>query len=294
MMADVLIALVPAAVWGVYKFGLRALLIIAVSTAAAAASEALFDLAVKRPLSVGDLSAVVTGVLLAFCLPSTVPLYVPAVGAVFAVVVVKCFFGGIGCNILNPALSGAVFVRLCFPEATAVTGDPLSVLKSGGMPEASYYDVIVGNIPGNIGEVSALLLIAGGVYLIIRGVIDWRAPVFMIGSVVLVCFLIPDNVSSFNFVMYEVFSGSLIMTALFMATDPVTSPATASGRAAFGVLAGVLTMLLRICGTQPEGVAYAVLTANLLSGVIDRITAPKPARRESAAAAAPENGGDAE
>ncbi len=279
MMADMLIAMAPAAAWGVMAFGVRALAVMLVSVAAAVASEAAFDVLTKRSLSILDLSAAVTGMLLAFSLPATAPLYVPALGAVFAVVVVKCLFGGLGCNPLNPALSGYVFLKLCFPAQVAVTGDPLSALKAGLPPDVSFYDIIVGKIPGNIGEVSALLLIAGGIYLILRGVADWRVPLSMLGSVVLISFLIPDNLSSFNFVMYELFSGMLVMAAFFMATDPTTTPASATGRVVFGILAGALTMLLRLCGTEPEGVASAILTVNLLSGVIDRITSPKPRRR---------------
>lgn len=271
MMADVLIALFPAAVWGVYSFGLRAVSIMLVSVVTAVISEIAFEYIAKRRFSVGNLSSVVTGLLLSYLMPVSVPLYVPAIGAAFAVVIVKCAFGGLGANILNPALSGYVFVKLCFPGQMKVAGDLLETLKAGSLPEFTYYDALVGNIPGGIGEVSALLLIAGGVYLIVRGVIDWRIPVAIIGCVAAISVILPNDVNNLSFMVYEVLSGALILAAIYMATDPVTTPVTWPGRLIFGLICGILTVLIRYFGTEAEGVAYAILAANLLSGVIDRL-----------------------
>lgn len=271
--ADVLIALMPAAFWAIYAFGARALSIMLVSVISAVVSEIIFDVALKRQAGTADLTSVVTGVLLAFCMPSTVPLYVPLLGSAFAVVIVKCVFGGVGCNILNPALAGAVFVRLCFPSAFVVANDPLAILKAGELPQDSLFDMVVGNIPGNIGEVSALLLIAGGVYLWIRGTIDWCVPVSYIACVAVMTFMLPQNANSLGFAVYEVLSGALILAAIFMATDPVTTPVKRIGRIVFGVMCGVLTVLIRYYSGETEGVMYAILTMNLVSPVIDRLTA---------------------
>lgn len=278
MMADVLIALFPAAVWGVYSFGIRAVSIMLVSVVTAVVSEIIFEYIAKRRFSAENLSSVVTGLLLAYLMPVSVPLYVPAIGAAFAVLIVKCAFGGLGANLLNPALTGYVFVKLCFPEQLRVAGDLLEILKSGGLPDSTYYDAIVGNIPGGIGEVSSLLLIAGGVYLLVRGVIDWRIPVLIIGCVAVITLILPNDVNNLSFMMYEIFSGALILAAIFMATDPVTTPVTWPGRLIFAFICGMLTVLIRYFGPDTEGVAYAILTANLLSGVIDRIVSPGKVR----------------
>ena len=272
MTADVLIALLPAAVWGVYAFGVRALIIMLISLVTAVLTEVVFDLIAKRSVTVGDLSAVVTGVILSFFMPVTVPLYIPAAGALFAIVIVKCAFGGLGCNFLNPALGGFVFVKLCFPASFVIENDPLLTLKEGGIPNIPLYDMIVGNNPGSIGEVSALLLLAGGVYLIIRGTADWRIPVSFIGVVAVIALMLAQNVNNLSFMEYELLSGALFLSAIFAATDPVTTPVKRSGRLIFGLGCGGLTMILRYFGAEPDGTAYAVLTMNLLSGIIDRLT----------------------
>lgn len=274
MMLDVIVALFFPLVWGVYSFGARVLAVTFVSVVTAVASEAAFEFICKKRFSAGDLSSAVTGLLLAFLLPAGVPLYVPFLGAVFATVIVKCAFGGLGCNILNPALAGYIFVKLCFPAKLLIENDPLAALKAGDIPDVSLYDMLVGNIPGGIGEVSALLLFAGGVYLMIRGIADWRISVTFIGSVAALTLMLPNNPNALSFMGYELFSGSLFLGALFMATDPVTSPVNRMGRLIYGVLCGALTVLLRYYGGDPEGTAYAILTMNLLSGIIDRLCSP--------------------
>ncbi len=274
MMFDVLIALIPALIWAVHSFGARAVSIMAVSVVSAVLSETAFNFFTKRRVTVDDLSAVVTGLLFSFLLPVTSPLYTALLGPAFAILIVKCAFGGIGSNILNPALTGFVFVKLCFPSAVTAAGDPLAVLKTGELPDASLFDMLVGNIPGGIGEVSTLLLFAGGAYLVVRGVIDWRIPTAFIGTVAVVTLLFPNNINGLSFMGCELLSGSLFLTAIFMATDPVTSPVTGIGRLIFGAVCGLLTLLIRYFGFDADGTAYAILTANLLTGLLDRVTAP--------------------
>lgn len=284
IMADVIIALIPVVLWGIYAFGTRAISVIVVSVLSAVLTETVISFVTKKYITVLDLSAVVTGLLLALSLPVTVPLYVPAVGAVFAVGIVKCAFGGLGGNFLNPALAGYVFVKLAFPEKLAlsmipftdtVTGaTPLVSLKDGLLPEESLYDILVGNAPGAIGEVSTVLVFIGGVYLLVRGIISWQIPTAVIGSVAALTVIFSQNVSGMMFVLTELFSGGLFLAAFFMATDPVTSPMRPTGKLIYGALIGAATVLLRYYGASPEGVAYAVLFANLFVGVIDKITTP--------------------
>lgn len=284
IMTDVIIALVPVVLWGVYAFGARALSVIAVSVIASVLTETAVTFVTKKHITVLDLSAVVTGLLLALSLPVTVPLYIPAVGAVFAVGVVKCAFGGLGGNFVNPALAGLVFLKLTFPEKFALTkipftdtvtgATPLVSLKDGLLPEDSLYDMLVGNAAGAIGEVSTILILIGGIYLLVRGIIGWQIPTAVIGSVAALTVFFSQNASGMMFVFAELTSGGLFLAAFFMATDPVTSPMRPVGKLIYGVMIGAVTVLLRYYGGSPEGVAYAVLTANLFVGVIDRLTLP--------------------
>ncbi len=284
IMTDVIISLIPVTLWGIYAFGVRALSIIIVSVLSAVLTETVISFVCKKYITVLDLSAVVTGLLLALSLPVTVPLYVPAVGACFAVGVVKCAFGGLGGNFVNPALAGCVFLKLAFPEKmslyavpftdTVTTTTPLTALKEGLLPEESLYDILVGNTAGAIGEVSALLILIGGIYLLVRGIIGWQIPVAVIGSVAALTVVFPQNASGAMFVFSEIASGGLLFAAFFMATDPVTSPMFSIGKLIYGALIGGVTVLLRYYGSDAEGVAYAVLFANLFVGLIDKITAP--------------------
>ncbi|MGM9653110.1 MAG: RnfABCDGE type electron transport complex subunit D [Eubacteriales bacterium] len=292
LMLDVVIALLPAFAWGVYYFGTRALMLGIVSVASCVIFEALIELLLRRPVTIGDFSAVVTGLLLSMCLSSTVPLWMPVVGAFFAIVVVKQLFGGIGKNVVNPALAARVFlfawptemgtfaapgVRLSgIGGADAVaSATPLVSLKSGAFPDATMFDLILGKTGGCIGEVSALLLAAGGVYLLIRRVITWQIPAAYLGTVALLTLLFPRvPAGNVSFMLSELFSGGLMLGAVFMATDYATSPVTPKGRLIYGAGCGLITVFIRYFGGYPEGVSFAILIMNLLVWYIDRFTMP--------------------
>lgn len=292
VMLDVVIALLPAFLWGVYVFGLRALMIGIVSIASCVLFEALIQLILRRPVTIGDLSAVVTGLLLAMNLSSAVPIWMPIVGAFFAIVVVKQIFGGIGKNIVNPALAARVFLFAwpnemgTFPAfgtklTTLSSADivasatPLASLKAGELPDVKMIDLFLGNIGGCIGEVSSILLIAGGVYLLIRRVITWHIPVAYLGTVAALTLIFPQTSSaSFDFMLCELLSGGLMLGAIFMATDYATSPVTPAGRLIFGVGCGLITVFIRYFGGYLEGVSFSILIMNLLVWYIDRWTMP--------------------
>ena len=292
LMLNVVIALLPAYIWGVYRFGFRALILGIVSIASCVIFEALTEMILHRPITIGDFSAVVTGMLLAMNLSSAVPVWIPIVGAFFAIVVVKQLFGGIGMNIVNPALAARVFlfawpsemgsfaaagVKLSgigSPDILA-SATPLASLKNGVFPNVTMADMILGNTAGCIGEVSALLLIAGGVYLLVRGVITWHIPVSYIGTVAILTFLFPlVPANNVNFMLSELFSGGLMLGAIFMATDYATSPVSPKGRLLYGVGCGLITVFIRYFGGYPEGVSFSILIMNLLVWYIDRFTMP--------------------
>jgi len=298
IMLDVVIALLPAYIWGIYVFGLRALWIGLLSVGASVGFELATQFLLHRPITVTDLSAVVTGLLLAMCLPVTVPLWMPVIGAFFAIVVVKQLFGGIGKNVVNPALAARVFLfswaaeMTAFQEAghtlvsSAVTLDsadivagatPLAALKAGSLPAESLFDLAIGNVGGCIGEVSALLLLAGGLYLILfRKVITWHIPVSYLGTVALLTLLFPQNDGvAVEFMLCQLLAGGLVMGAFFMATDYTTSPVTPVGRLIYGVGCGLITVLIRYFGSYPEGVSFAILIMNLLVWYLDKFTMPR-------------------
>ncbi len=299
IMLDVIVALCPAMLWGIYVFGLRALALCVISVACAIGWEAATQVILKKPVTIRDLSAVVTGMLLCMNLPVSVPLWVPIVGTFFAIVVVKQLFGGIGKNFVNPALAARVFlftsfasVMSVFPAAgtkvdslamTLSEGDmvagatPLASLKNGALPDVNLFDMITGsNMGGCIGEVSSLLLIAGGIYLLIRRVITWHIPVAYLGTVAVLTFVFPQYGGvAMDFMLSELFSGGLMIGAFFMATDYATSPVTLRGRLLYGCGCGALTVLIRYFGSYPEGVSFAILIMNLLVWYIDKATLPK-------------------
>ncbi len=297
IMLDVIIALLPAFLWGIFVFGIRALAVAAVTVAACIAFEAASQFLLHRPVTIGDLSAVVTGLLLAMNVPVSVPLWMPVVGAFFAIVVVKQLFGGIGCNFVNPALSARVFLLSWASEMTAFSdngsavtslaptlaeGDivasatPLASLKAGELPPETIFDMLLGNHAGCIGEVSSLLLLAGGIFLLVRRVITWHIPVAYIGTVALLTFLFPQHGGvALEFMVYELLAGGLMLGAFFMATDYATSPVTPTGRLIYGVGCGVITVLIRYFGTYPEGVSFSILVMNLLVWYIDKATMPR-------------------
>lgn len=276
IMRDVLIALLPATVAGTVIFGLRSLLVVALCVGFCVGFEALFNLIVKKDQTVGDLSAAVTGLLLGLNLPANVPLWQTAVGALFAIVIVKCLFGGIGRNPVNPAITARVFMLLAFgsmataafPVDTTSSATPLAMEK---MPDLTT--LFLGNHGGAIGETCAAALLVGGIYLLVRRVITWHLPVSFIGTVFLFS-LCMENFDPTQ-ALAAVLSGGLMIGAFFMATDYVTSPPTAWGRVLFGLGAGVLTCIIRYFGIYPEGVSFAILFMNILTPFISRWTQHK-------------------
>lgn len=282
IMLDVVIALMPALAVGVCVHGLRAVLVTALSMACAVVFERLYSLVTKSRNTVSDCSALVTGLLLAMTLPVSVPLWQVVVGNFFAIVVVKALFGGLGQNIFNPALSARAFLMLIYPAGltrypgldgvTAAT--PLHHMVMPSLPEESLLDMFLGICPGSIGEVSALALLAGGVYLVVRKVISPRIPLAYVGTVAVLSLIFHKTDSTLLWMGYSVLSGGLLLGAIFMATDYATSPVTAKGQLIYGVACGVLTLLLRYFGIFPEGVTYAILLMNACVWVIDRFTPP--------------------
>lgn len=293
IMRDVLIALVPALLGSIYFFGFRALLVTLVSAAACVFFEWGFCKIRKLHCKTYDLSAVVTGVLLAFVCPVTIPYWTIILGDFFAIVLVKMLFGGLGKNIVNPALAGRAFlfswpvlmsnwVKAGFDNAAGLlsTADavtaatPMSAMHQGALPEESILDMFLGNIGGCIGETSALLLIIGFVYLLYRKVITARIPLAYIGTVAILAFLFPQGNDRIAWMAAQVFGGGLMLGAIFMATDYVTSPLTKLGQIVYGIGCGVITILIRYFGGYSEGVTYAILCMNARAVLLDKIGRP--------------------
>lgn len=273
IMRDVLIALLPATVAGTLIFGLRALLVTVVCVVCCVGFEALFNVIAKKDQTVGDLSAAVTGLLLALNLPANLPIWQCVIGSLFAIVVVKCLFGGIGLNLVNPAITARVFMLVAFgslaqpafPVDAVAGATPLAAEK---MP--SLLTLFLGNYGGAIGETCTAALLLGGVYLLVRRVITWHNPVVFIGTVFVFSLLMEgfDAVRALSLVM----SGGVFIGAIFMATDYTTSPATAWGKVLFGFGAGLLTCLIRYFGVYPEGISFAILFMNIITPYITRWT----------------------
>ena len=293
IMRDVLIALVPALLGSIYFFGFRALLVTLVSAAACVFFEWGFCKVRKLHCKTYDLSAVVTGVLLAFVCPVTIPYWTIILGDFFAIVLVKMLFGGLGKNIVNPALAGRAFlfswpvlmsnwVKVGFNNAAGLlsTADavtaatPMSAMHQGALPEESILDMFLGNIGGCIGETSALLLIIGFIYLLYRKVITARIPLAYIGTVAILAFLFPQGNDRIAWMAAQVFGGGLMLGAIFMATDYVTSPLTKLGQIVYGIGCGVITILIRYFGGYSEGVTYAILCMNACAVLLDKIGRP--------------------
>ena len=293
IMRDVLIALIPAMLGSIYFFGFRSLLVTLVSAAACVFSEWGFCKIRKLHCKTYDLSAVVTGVLLAFVCPVTIPYWTIILGDFFAIVLVKMLFGGLGKNIVNPALAGRAFlfswpvlmsnwVKVGFDNAAGLlsTADavtaatPMSAMHQGALPEESILDMFLGNIGGCIGETSALLLIIGFLYLLYRKVITARIPLAYIGTVAILAFLFPQGNDRIAWMAAQVFGGGLMLGAIFMATDYVTSPLTKLGQIVYGIGCGVITILIRYFGGYSEGVTYAILCMNACSVLLDKIGRP--------------------
>ena len=299
IMMDVIIAMIPALIMSVFVFGFRALALTLVSVAACVFWEWGYRKLLKKPQSIGDLSAVVTGMLLAFVCPPPLPYWMIIIGAFFAIVVVKQLFGGIGCNFMNPALVGRAVLLASYAtamttwavpmsklsifgsNADAVTSStPLAIMKGGDLASLtsnySVVDMFLGRIGGSLGEVSALMLLLGGVYLVIRKVISWHTPVAFIATVAVLCLIsAPAGISAVDYMLYNVFGGGLMLGAIFMATDYATSPVTKPGQIIFGIGCGLLTVFIRYFGGLPEGVSYSILIMNTLVWAIDKKTHPR-------------------
>ena len=282
IMLDVVIALLPALIVGAVVQGVQALVVAGLSMVCAVGFEWLWCLVTRSRNTVVDGSALVTGLLLAMTLPVTVPLWQVIVGNFFAIVVIKAFFGGLGQNIFNPALAGRAFLMLIspmgitrYPSIDGVSSaTPLHHMVMPALPEESLLDMFLGNCPGSIGEISALALIAGGVYLVVRKVISPRIPLAYVGTMAVLSLIFHKTDDAFLWSAYSVLSGGLLLGAIFMATDYVTSPVTTKGQIIYGVGCGALTLLFRYFGLFPEGVTYAILLGNACVWVIDRLTPP--------------------
>lgn len=284
VMRDVLIALCPAAIAAVYFFRIGALLNIIAGVAGAVLAEFLVQKAMKKKVTISDYSAAVTGLLLAFNVPATLPWWMTLIGSIFAIVIVKQLFGGLGHNFMNPALAARALMLASWPVemtgwvtpgADAVsTVTPLAVLKGiEGAEKASIMNLFVGNIGGCLGETSAILLIIGGLYLIYRGVITYVIPTYYIATVAILTFLFSGF--DFSMIFYNILAGGLVLGAFFMATDYSSSPVSQKGQIIYAVGCGILTSVIRYFGGYPEGVSYSILLMNVATPLIDKYVAPR-------------------
>ena len=301
IMRDVVIALLPAALVGIYNFRLSAVLVILTTCVTCMLSEYIWQKCMKQPVTTGDFSALLTGLLLALNLPATIPLWMCVVGGVFAIIVAKQLFGGLGQNFMNPALAARCFLMLSFSSAmTSFTvkkgaaymygvavdatssATPLAQVKEGGLPDLKA--MFLGTTTGTIGETSVAALLIGAIYLLAKRIIDWKIPVVYIltFSVFDIVYQMAAGNAAYPLV-YELCGGGLILGAFFMATDYVTSPITAKGKVIYGILLGLLTGLFRFFGESAEGVSFAIIIANVCVPLIERWTVPKPFGKEGKA-----------
>lgn len=276
IMLDVVIALIPAGIFSVWHFGLRALAIMVITILSCVAGEAIWQFLTKQKITISDFSAVITGLLLAYNLPHTVPFWLPVVGGLFAIIIVKQFFGGLGQNFMNPALAARAVLLTSWAGAmtnftvdTVAAVTPLTALSLGSTDLPTLWEAFVGTIGGSLGETSALWLMVGGIYLIYRKVITWKIPVIYIGTVFVLTYLFGGNG------LAEILYGGLFLGAIFMATDYSTTPMTGKGHIIFALGCGVLTVIIRKLGGYPEGVSYAIILMNLVVPIIDRYTKPR-------------------
>lgn len=283
LMLDVVVALLPALAVGTWVLGFRALAVTAVSMVSAVGAEWLYCKATGKQNTLRDCSALVTGMLLALTLPASVPYGIVVLGSVFAIVFAKCMCGGLGQNILNPALAARAFLMLLFPAALThyeavdgvSTATPLHRMVMPALPENSLMDMFLGRIPGSIGELSALALLLGGVFLVARKVISPKIPLAYLGSVAVLTLIFSKTGNPISWMLYSLLGGGVMLGAIFMATDYASSPVTPMGQILYGIGCGVLTVFFRYYGLFPEGVTYAILLMNLATWGIDRITAPR-------------------
>ena len=284
IMRDVAIALVPTLGWGVYNFGINALMLILVCVASCVAFEAGYEYLAKKPITVSDFSAVVTGMIIAVNLPPTATWWMAVLGSAFAIIAVKMFFGGLGQNFMNPALAGRCFLMISFTQRMtnfAVDGvssaTPLAAMRNG--EAVDILTLFLGNHAGTIGEVSAVAILVGAAYLIIKRVISVRIPfTYILSTVAIIALIRYIQTGSFDamYLLAQALSGGLLVGAFFMATDYVTSPITKRGQYVFALLLGLLTALFRTLGSTAEGVSYAIIIGNMLVPLIERVTVPTP------------------
>lgn len=293
IMQYVVAALLPATLFGIFNFGLHALLLVLVTVATTVLTEYIYDRCMKKKISIGDFSAVVTGLLLALNLPPKAPLWIGVIGGVFAIIVVKMLFGGLGQNFMNPALGARCFLMISFTsimtnfDCDAYTGaTPLAAIKAGeGAPK--LLDMMIGRTAGTIGETSMIALLIGAVFLLVMKVIDLRVPGSYILSFVVFILLFSGRGLDINYILSQLAGGGLMLGAFFMATDYVTRPITKNGQYVFGIFLGIMTGIFRIFGPSAEGVSYAIILGNLLVPLIERFTKPtafgkKKAKKEAA------------
>ena len=289
IMLMVTIALLPSAVFGVWNFGLSALIMLISTVAAAVLTEYIYEKLMHKKVTVGDFSAVVTGLLLGLNMPPSAPWWMGALGSVFGILIVKQLFGGLGQNFMNPALAARCFLLICFTGRMTyfvydgVTGPtPLAYVKEGAMDQINTLDMMIGTIPGTIGETSVIAIIIGAIFLILMGVIDLRIPgTYIVTFVIFVGIfghVAHPEIGFFDpqYITAHLCGGGLMLGAWFMATDYVTSPITPRGQIVYGIILGVLTGLFRIFGGSAEGVSYAIIISNLLVPLIEKVTLPKP------------------
>ena len=283
IMLDVILALIPAFLIGIIRFGYRAAVVALIGVASAVVAEWLYHVVTRSRNTVVDRSAMVTGLLLAMTLPATVPYWQIVIGSFFAIIFAKCLFGGLGQNIFNPALAGRAFMMLIWPVGLTVyktvdgvsSATPLHHMVMPALPEETVLDMFLGNCMGSIGEISALALLLGGVYLVIRKVISPRIPVAYLLTVAVLSLVFHKTDAPVRWMLYSLFSGGVMLGAIFMATDYATSPVTALGQILYGIGCGIMTILFRYFGLYPEGVTYAILIMNAVVWIIDRYTLPR-------------------
>ncbi|MCI8427753.1 MAG: RnfABCDGE type electron transport complex subunit D [Lachnospira sp.] len=284
IMRDVLIALAPACIFGIYNFGMDACIRLLIGVVTCVATEAIYQYFMHQKITIMDFSAAVTGLLIAMNIPSTLNVGYEIIGCIFAILIVKQLFGGLGQNFMNPALAARCFLLIAFtgPMTNFVTdaysgATPLAVLKPGAEPAqaTSLLDLFIGNHAGVIGETSIICLLIGAVYLLVKKIISWRIPVCYIATFAILIFLLaPGHQFETEYLLKELCAGGLVLGAFFMATDYVTSPITPMGKIVFGVILGILTFIFRMYGGSAEGVSYAIIFSNLLVPLIERVTVP--------------------
>lgn len=280
IMLSVIISLIPTTIYGVCHFGLYSLIIIITCIMSCMLSEYFFNIITKRDNSLNDYSAIVTGLLLGLNVPPRIPLYIPILGSIFAIVVAKMIFGGLGQNFVNPAIAGRIFLTISFANLmnsfsydTFTGPTPLYIVKQG--MDTNIPNLFIGNIQGTIGEVSSIAILIGAIYLLIKKIIDYRIPLSYFLSFLLFILIFSGRGSSINYILTQIFGGGLLLGMFFMATDYVTSPVTKFGRVLFGIFLGIMTGIFRIYGKSTEGVSFSILLGNLLVPFIEQITIPK-------------------